>query len=95
MRQSATVIHIDVDPLTSLEETRGDILFYNVLWKTKLRDNQNCDDFSNPNDSSNPQPPLTIDNVDPRLEYCVTVSAETAAGRGNYSVVTTVECKHF
>ena len=92
VRQSASMIYVDVDPLVSPEKAQGKILSYHVFWKEKL--GSPCTDFENYN-HYNVSSPRSSFSVDPRLEYCVTVSAKTAAGTGAYGIITAVECKHL
>ena len=92
-RLTATEISVDIEPLILPEERRGEITSYHVLWKLRSQNTLNCGKFTSTQIMSSLNTSFTLLNLDPGQEYCVTVSAETSAGVGNYSTAKAVERK--
>ena len=84
---------MDIEPLILPEERRGEITSYHVLWKLRSQNTLNCGKFTSTQIMSSLNTSFILLNLDPGQEYCVTVSAETSAGVGNYSTAKAVERK--
>ena len=96
-RVSATEIWLNWNQLT-LEESRGFPLSYTVPYSGTER--TTCPEVAPENTiivthSGNSQLQLVINNLNPRVEYCVAIAASTVAGTSDFSDAQKVTCKYL
>ena len=99
VRGNATTILITLQPLTQ-RESGGVITHYNIQYREFEPLGLTCNG-SNLTMSTNPAATymdglyvqLLVDQLDPRLSYCVEVAAATSVGVGPSSEPITVGCK--
>ena len=95
-RVSATEIWLNWNQL-KLEESRGFPLSYTVAYSgTEGATCTEVDPKTNTmivTHSGNSQ--LVINNLDPRVEYCVAIAASTVAGTSDFSDAQKVPCKYM
>ena len=94
-RVSATEIWLNWNQLT-LEESRGFLISYTVAYSSTER--ATCPVVGPKTNKTrvthlgNSQ--QLINNLDPRLEYCVSIAASTAAGTSDFGDSLKVPCKY-
>ena len=96
-RVSATEIWLNWNQL-KLEESRGFPLSYTVAYSGTER--TTCPEVAPENTiivthSGNSQLQLVINNLNPRVEYCVASAASTVAGTRDFSDAQKVTCKYL
>ena len=99
VRRNATTILITLQPLTQ-RESGGVVAFYNISYTGFEPQNLTCS-TSNSTMSTTPATTymdgqyvqLLVDQLDPRLSYCLQVAAATSVGLGPSSEPIAVGCK--
>ena len=93
VRTTATSIDVILEPLTTVEETRGIITSYSLNYNG-VHSLSICMENGASNYTYAQSPQLLITDLDPTLKYCLAAAASTSAGVGNYSELMAVERKY-